>query len=122
MGLELAGIGTSAVFGGVDIGTDYIDESQGWIEPFKRTKDWVRVAGLVLGIVGDEDVGKFLPKDVSEGLIYSSIPMVERSAHDFVKGALAAHKEEEEGEWKLKKKGAVPTPGGEAGIPAIISY
>lgn len=120
MAIKLSKIGVSAGVGIADIGVDYADERLEYDEPFKRIKDWVRLALLAFGFGGN--YARFMP-DETEALTLASLPLVENSAYQAARYYLpAAHKspEEKAREYALKlKRRGTPKTGGPA-IPVRV--
>ena len=83
MVVTLTGTMASLLMGGADIGVEKLDAKMGWTKPFKRSKDYVRIAGVGGGIVMDlfTKEGSMFQK-IGEALFYSSLPMIERSVMD----------------------------------------
>ena len=84
--ITLKGGATSAAMGIIDLGAQYSDTQAGRVEPFKRASDWVRVGGVLGGVLIDRygyRMGRM--SDIGGPLFYSSLPLLIRTV-----GAIAA--------------------------------
>ena len=64
----------------IDLGAQYSDTNSGRVEPFKRASDWVRVGGVLGGVVIDRygyRMGRM--SDIGAPLFYSSLPLLIRT-------------------------------------------
>lgn len=110
MVLKLVEVGTSGIFGALDIGTEYADETLGYTKPFQNITDWARTGAVVGGYLGN--VMKFGPEDVTGPLVLSGIPLLEKSVYNAVKFYALGKKGKRLG-LRLKKPGrrpGTPTP------------
>jgi len=124
MPIVLKKYGVSAGVGAARIASRYVDEVQGWVEPFKRSKDYVGVAGFILGLV---DAAAEFSKDgwVGETLALSSLPLVMDSFYEAIRhyaggspGGGKQGTQGKQGRWRLVQQG---TPMVSAGPVAQIS-
>ena len=98
--------------GGLHIGMVYLDETQGWVEPFKRTQDYPQAIGFVLGMA---DALLELSEDgeIGETLAVASEPLLIKSIYEAVRHYVgsqspkrAGRKPKQKGRWKLVREGA----------------
>jgi hypothetical protein len=83
--ITLKGGATSAAMGLIDIGANYSDQKAGRVEMFKRATDWVRVGGVVGGLMIDR-YGYRMGRAAAIGapLFYSSLPLLIRTVGNAV--------------------------------------
>jgi len=62
------GLGTAFVIG------EYVDEIQGWTEPYKRTQEWIATGGFIAGLICDA-----MDIDAGEALGLASFPLFIRA-------------------------------------------
>lgn len=114
MGIKLIKLGTSAGFGAADIVTEYIDEKQGYAKSFQNITDWLRTGGVVGGYLAN--MMDFGPEDVTESLVLSGIPLLEKSVYRGVKEFAKLGRKGRVG-LRLKERGTPGTP--PTGTPTI---
>jgi len=78
---------TSVIYGAFDIGMNELDAMKGWKEPFRNATDISRAVVLL----GSGIANYFgFETEMSEALLYSSIPLLEKSVYSAVKGYFKA--------------------------------
>ena len=111
---------TGLGLGGVHVGTVYLDETQGWEEPFKRTQDYPQTIGFVVGMA-DALLELTEKGEFGETLAVASEPLLMRSIYEAVRHYVGspspkrAGKKTGKGRWKLVRAGQ--GAGGEPQIP-----
>ena len=106
-------LGTAGAVGIAQVGTLYLDETQGWDEPFQRSSDYPGLIGFGVGLVtqGLDIFEEGTPEEqASDALVCASEPMLIRSIYEAVKHYVAAPAGKEgggksQGKWKLIKRG-----------------
>lgn len=104
-------LGTAGAAGIVQVGTLYLDETQAWDEPFKRSSDYPGLIGFGVGLItqGLDIFTEGTPEEeASDALLCASEPMLIRSIYEAVKYYLAPEQgggKEGKGRWKLIKRG-----------------
>jgi len=88
MPLELKKVGTSAVYGLVDIGTEIADGQLGYTSSFQTITDWQRTAAFVGGSAAAHLTNGSLA-DYGETVAYASLPLFEKSVYKAVRQYLA---------------------------------
>ena len=83
MGIKLMKLGVSAGVGGVDALAEYIDEKQKYTKPFQNLTDWGRL--LYVGGGYAANYMKFGDDEITETMVLSGIPLLEKSIVDVVK-------------------------------------
>lgn len=104
MGIKLMKMGVSAGVGGVDLLTEYIDEKQGYAKPFQRLTDWGRGVYTVGGYAAN--YMKVGDPEISEAMVLSGIPLLEKSVRDVVQTYVLKGKKKGRMGLKLKEQGA----------------
>ena len=104
-------MGVSAGVGGVDLLTEYIDEKQLYTKPFQRLTDWGRAVYTVGGY--GANYMKFGDPEITETMVLSGIPLLEKSLRDVVK--VYVLKGKNQGRMGLKLKTPGKTPGAQTG-------
>lgn len=107
-------ITTSTALAVADIGLEYMDDKQGWTNPFQNSKDVMRTAGFVGGLVGlimGRD-GDTITK-VAETALYTTetgfFRTVKDAAHTYLKlGARKNLKSTSELGLTMKERGQIP--------------
>jgi len=119
--VKLVKYGISGAVGVGYIIGEYIDEKQGWIEPYRRTQDWIPTVGFFVGLGCDVLMPEEGMKEAGEALALSSFPLFLRSVKYGVKKLLAGggKKKGKKGGWRLKEKKRVE---GREPSYAILSY
>ena len=89
--------------GGLHVGMLYLDEVQGWEEPFKRAQDYPQTIGFVLGMA---DALLELSEDgeIGETLAVASEPLLIRSAYEAVRHYVGSPSPKR-GKKRTKRKG-----------------
>ena len=111
---------TGLGLGGVHVATLYLDETQGWDEPFKRAQDYPQTIGFVLGMA-DAMLELTEKGEFGETLAVASEPLLIRSIYEAVRHYVGspspkrAGKKTAKGRWKLVREGR--RAGGEPQIP-----
>lgn len=117
MPLSLKRTGTSAVYGALDIGTEYADSSMGLAgKPFQNITDIQRTIAVVGGGLaahfGSGDV-----EELGEAVELSAIPLLEKSAFNAVASFTGAS-------FRARSRGQImirrPTGGGAATAPGGV--
>ena len=95
--------------GGLHVGMVYLDEAQGWVEPFKRAQDYPQTIGFVVGMA---DALLELTEDgeIGETLAVASEPLLIKSIYEAVRyyvGSPSSPKgaPRKKGRWKLVREG-----------------
>jgi len=115
MGIKLMKVGVSAGVGGIDALTEYLDEKQGYTKPFQNLTDWGRVIYTVGGY--GANYMNFGDDDITETMVLSGIPLLEKSIVDVVKTYVVKGKGKGRMGLKLKRPGrrVSRTPGSQPG-------
>lgn len=114
MPLNLVKIGTSAVYGVVDIGAEYADDKQNYVKPFENIADWERVVATFGGAaMAYMDRSNRMMGQIGESLMLSSIPLTEKSVYNAVKSVMPT-KAGSRGITLSKKNAPLLKPVGEA--------
>jgi hypothetical protein len=103
MGVTLTKVGTAGVVGVLNVAADYLD---GQVKVKKTvagvvtevplrdqlysSKNILGIGGFLLGLIGDPDVGRFLPSSISEPLYLSSEPLAIAAIVDIAKKLMPA--------------------------------
>ena len=119
-------LGTAAALGGAHVATLYLDEVQGWDEPFKRSSDYPQTVGFALGLAleGLDVFTEGTPEEqASDALLCGSAPLFIRSIYEAARhylGPMAKKAKKKRvrtkgGQWKLVQVGEgaeaeAPTP------------
>jgi len=83
MAIKLMKVGVSAGLGGVDILTEYVDESKAYTKSFQNITDWARILYVGGGYLANSM--KWVDDDISETAVLAGLPLLEKS----IKGALS---------------------------------
>lgn len=83
MTIKLVEMGVSAGVGVADIATEYLDEKQGYTKSFQNITDWGRVVYTVGGYAASSM--RLIGEDISETMVLSGIPLLEKSIWGAVK-------------------------------------
>ena len=102
MGIRLMKVGVSVGVGSLDVLTEYIDEKQGYTKPFQRITDWGRLV-YTLGGYGANYMD-FGDDDITETMVLSGIPLLEKSIVNATKVWLKLGKTRGRGRMGLKLK------------------
>jgi len=103
-------VGVSAGVGGLDVLTEYIDEKQAYTKPFQNLTDWGRVVYTVGGYAAN--YMDFGDDDVTETMVLSGIPLLEKSIAGVFKTYVLKGKKKGRMGLKLKQTGRTPPPPG----------
>ena len=109
---------TGLGLGGVHVATLYLDEAQGWDEPFKRSSDYPQTLGFVVGMA-DALLELSEKGEIGETLAVASEPLLIRSVYEAVRhyvgggSSKRGRRRTPKGRWKLVREGA----GGQPQIP-----
>lgn len=103
MAVTLTKVGTAGVVGVLNVAMDYVDEAvkvkktvAGVVTEVPlsgelyRSKNLLGLGAFIVGLIGDPDVGRFLPSDVSEPLYLSSEPLAIAAVVDIAKKLMPA--------------------------------
>jgi len=117
MVLRLGRLGVAGGVGGVHVASLYVDEIQGWKEPFRRSQDYVNLGLFLAGLA---DAGMEISKEgwIGETLAIASEPLLIRSIYEALRhyvfkspgyrgGTKITSKKMTEGGWVLTRRGAV---------------
>ena len=85
----------------------FLDETQGWVEPFKRAQDYPQAIGFVLGMA-DALLELSEEGEIGETLAVASEPLLVKSIYEAVRhyvGSGKKPKPKQKGRWKLVREG-----------------
>ena len=90
----------------------YLDETQGWVEPFKRAQDYPQTIGFVVGMA-DALLELTEEGEIGETLAVASEPLLIRSIYEAVRHYVGSPEEKAKrkaqaklkGRWKLVREG-----------------
>ena len=111
--------------GGLHVGMAYLDETQGWEEPFKRAQDYPQTIGFVLGMA-DALLELTEKGEFGETLAVASEPLLMRSIYDAVRHYVGspspkrAGKKTAKGRWKLVRTGQTGQGAGAQVVAPLI--
>ena len=112
-------VGTAGALGLAHVGTLYLDEVQGWEEPFKRASDYPSLIGFGFGLI-TEGMDVFTEgspeEEAADALLCASEPLLIRSIYEGLRYYLAPEAPvpreggggQGQGKWKLIKRGRKP--------------
>jgi len=103
LAIKLIEMGTSAIVGGADLLTEYIDEKQLYTKPFQNITDWGRLVYTVGGY--GANYMKFGDDEITKSMVISGIPLLEKSIVDVVKVYVLKGKRKGRVGLKLKETG-----------------
>jgi len=110
IGIKLVKVGISAGVGVLDLGTEYLDEKQGYTKSFQNVTDWARVAYTVGGYAANSM--KLVDDDISEPMVLAGLPLLEKSVYGAVKEYVLKGKSQGRMGLRLKTPGTPQTPTG----------
>ena len=77
MAIKLMKVGVSAVLGGIDILTEYVDEKKAYTKSFQNITDWGRILYVGGGYIANSQ--KWVDDDITETAVLAGLPLLEKS-------------------------------------------
>ncbi len=118
MAIKLMKVGVSAVLGGLDILTEYVDETKAYTKSFQNITDWGRILYVGGGYIANSQ--KWMDDDISETAVLAGLPLLEKSikgaVHEYVLKPMGRNK----GRMGLRLKTPGRTPGAPTGNIVIL--